>query len=293
METQPERLIRTGHTFDEIVNAYLQCVPRLLRESLTANYRYLPLDEYEELMRADPKTAVRVYWQEIMFLAHSGAALSVVRAYGWLEGFKTAAETAQLYAFAACMRGFLESAADTYHALGGAAGALAKNHRLIKRNLEGDLSEGYATSRSLENHLLHFANARRLRGAELLEVEIHRAKTAKEYLTVLDEAGIPKLEQLYAELCEVCHPSQASIALYFEARARGDCGLNVSRSGEWIASFLERYRDTLPLLLQIGFNTGAAILRVLLDFPFPELWCESARKWLKGGWGDLDSALCA
>lgn len=167
-------------------------------------YSFLHGAEFDSLLRSDPREANRVYWFEILERVHLGATTGLLRQQRWIEGAVAAGCAPNFLAFAACLRGFVESSADVWDGLNGVASTLGVQFGEVQRAIRGDVRE-LCICKELEDRLIHFQFARKVPKAEA-HLPVHEAKHLKDYLTSLQRGQKGPLLECYEELCAVTHP---------------------------------------------------------------------------------------
>src|SRR5262245_10437044 len=95
---------------------YLQVLDAL-RGSSRGQYRFLDPSAYQQMLFQQPVEAIRVYWKEVLYRAHIGASISLLRLRDWVEGALVALERRKYLTCIAGMRGLLESVADSEDSL--------------------------------------------------------------------------------------------------------------------------------------------------------------------------------
>ena len=202
---------------------------------------------------------------ELLLGAHLAAVTSVVRASRWIEATWREYEAENILGWAACCRSLLESTGDTIDALGSMGADIAENTDLLMRALSG-YDEALLDLGSLEDKLIHFSHARKIKKAEKGQVpSSHVARQTTEYISLLESAGLLGPAALYAELCEIGHPAQRSISWMYE-QIDGGFRVEPNQDAHHIAAIVKRYRDDIYLLPSLAFNPGLLILRVLVKF---------------------------
>jgi hypothetical protein len=282
----------TSDLFGATAGLYLALLQDIAPSLAGTRYEFMPEDEFYRVGRADIKAVPRVYWYEILARAHLAAGSSIGRGCRWLDGAIAAGFTGNLLAFAACLRGFLEAAADSYDALGVVPSTLAEHHRGIKDALEGR-ARVVAVGPELEEVLIHFTSARRVPRGESAP-NTHRAKTTREYLASLVDAHVPRVEDLYAELCEFTHPAARSLDHFCTSADGRNYLFRVDLEKLVIARLLTEYAETYLRLFMFGFNPAVLILAVLRDFPIQEFHSLALSHWdLSGisGWSRVQGLL--
>lgn len=114
-----------------------------------------------------------------------------------------AAKENNFITFASTFRGLIESAADAYYSLADVPMTLAENHRKIIRALEGNL-DAVLLAGVLEEKLIHFIYARKIEKGEVVP-DYLQAKSARAYLSELQQAKEGYIHDCYSELCQITH----------------------------------------------------------------------------------------
>jgi hypothetical protein len=193
----------------------------------------MPLETYAELYVTDMKEAMRVYWTEMLYRVHLAVATSLIRHQRWLAGALQAGLDQNLFPFGSCLRGFIESAADSRHTLIQVPFTLAENSRAIDRALAGLLETGLLIE-ELEDRLVHYSHARRLTKGEQEQAPAYlRAKPAAEYISAFEGGLREQLREFYGRLCEVTHPAALSVMDSPRSGCFGLAGLPKLKRGVW------------------------------------------------------------
>lgn len=240
----------------------------LIRRDLPVfTYRYMPEDEFRALFLSNVGAGNRVYAQELLFRAHWAALASIFRNRRWMNGINSALEGKNFFSFCACLRGLLESAADSHEAMYPSMATLAENFAAFRSALAENFSEAVFSCEPLESILIHFTHARRVARSEVVP-QAHRAKTVQDYLASFEQAGERTLRDLYAELCEVTHPAAITVHLFGEADASDSNAIRFVDPNDmrFIASLLQRHDASFVILFQKSFNAALLTLFVLNQF---------------------------
>ena len=80
-------------------------------------YEFLDEKEFNKLLQINQPKAMKIYWKEIIMRAHFSAITTLLRSQKWLDGSIISYESNNYLSFTASFRGFLESAADSFHSL--------------------------------------------------------------------------------------------------------------------------------------------------------------------------------
>ncbi|MDE2463670.1 MAG: hypothetical protein KGO02_08160 [Alphaproteobacteria bacterium] len=237
--------------------------PDLIRD----NYTFEDLGEFERKM-LNAETGIeyfgQVYWTEMLYRAHMASVASVFRTTRWINVAIREYEAGSLYGCAAAFRSLIESAGDICHSLGSVAYILASNKDKVKAEIGGRPSTGFLVSKELEDSLIHFTHARKVRRTEEAP-DSHKAMQSFQYVDKIDKMNIPGVKDLYAKLCEIVHPAAESVSITF-----------ISKDGVWLVDpdneavvlkkLLAEYGDTLFGVVMASYNSPLLILKTLHSF---------------------------
>ena len=146
---------------------FIDIIDQLALAKSKSKYSFMAADDYDRALREDSDIGMQVYWNEIIARAHLTAVVAILRSRHWISAVVAATNDSNLLAFAAALRGLIESSADTQSALGGIAISLAENHVNIIQALSGKLVNQCFVSKEIEDALIHFKYARHLTRAEM------------------------------------------------------------------------------------------------------------------------------
>lgn len=245
---------------------YLKMLDRILTVLRPAELHFYSLKEHTELGKKDPEQALKVYWEELLFRLYVVGVVSIRRNHQWLDATLNAPN---IYGFYSSLRGLLESLTDSYYSLEGAPKLLAslgfKLHQLFN-GFQRDRTAFF--SEELENKAIHFLFGRRVKKGEADQMpDDHKAKGATNYIKSMDRKHEFGLESLYADLCEVTHPSLYSLADYVtwdENTSVYSTHLTTKHSYRRI---IKEHRKALDHLMYFAFNPPLVLLRVLNELP--------------------------
>lgn len=208
--------------------------------------------------------AGRVYWTEILYRAHMASIAAVFRTTRWIEVAIREHKAGSLYGCAAACRSLIESAGDIGISLGPVAHTLASIKDQVKDEISGSPSEPMLISRELEDSLIHFTHARKVRKGEVAP-NSHNAMQSSKYIHFVEQMKILGVKELYARLCEIVHPAAESVSVTF-----------APRSGFWIVDpfkeiavlkgLLAENRNTLLGVVMASYNAPLLILQTLYYF---------------------------
>lgn len=270
--------------------AFFPLVDRLIERSAKAHYVFQDLEAFLKLSLENPAEGSRVYWRETLSRAHLAAAISLRRNKTWLDGACSAAHNQNPLALAACLRGFIEAAADTHDALSQVPLTIATTSANIFRALSGK-SEVFVGNQELEDKLIHFAYAKKFRGKENID-EKYRAKTAAEYIAEFKWFNAPAVVDLYSKLCEYAHAAAPSVHMFLD-QLDEPAETTLSHKKD---AHLDLPRD-LPLIMErvviLAFSPPLITLGTLNYFPIPTLHTPEATPQVCSGmplWAKVEHA---
>jgi hypothetical protein len=191
-----------------------------------------------------------------------------------------AAKNENLLAFAAALRGLIESAADASTALEVIPRTLARDHALIIRALSGALKKILVAGGRLEDELIHFSYARHLTKAEIgTEPPSHRARRIREYIEILEKGEVDKVVECYRTMCDLTHPGMSSVWMWLHLIDELEIELAPNQEGLLIEQLLKEYQKTFLHLLMFAFNPAIVTLKVLLHFPAKNFHVPALGSW--------------
>ena len=232
-------------------------------------YDFMDPGQYQQLVEQDPRRGAAVYWREMLHRAHWAGASSLIRTHRWLSGTLQAFDDRNLIVFSACIRGLLESSADTWDALGAVAITIAAHRPLISDALDGRLHKS-CVAEDLENRLIHFTFARNPEKG-VMASDHHRAKRVSAYLEHFEQEQ-PSIRKFYTHLCDLVHPGARSILSFVRASEQGTkITLSLSEEDQHLTWLGGALRLVVPEIMAGGFNTGVLILKTLNAFPVKEV----------------------
>jgi hypothetical protein len=186
--------------------------------SVVSNHEYTFVNDewFQQWTQSTDFTIERmnfIFALEVVEKAHLAAMTALLRGRRWAKATCLMYEKENFLGWTAAFRGLLESAGDTLDGLYHLPEALARHHRGIAQFLNGK-SDEVMDATELERMLDHFIHAKWMRAPR--EDNILKAKDNIDYIRNLD-AAIPDVTKLYHRLCSICHPSQASLTVFFSS----------------------------------------------------------------------------
>ncbi|MEJ8827106.1 hypothetical protein WKW80_34820 [Variovorax humicola] len=270
--------------FGKDMAQYLHMIDALALNSQKTRYSFTENEQFETLINCNHAKAMQTYCGEILARSHLGAVTSILRSRRWITAVLSAFNQTNLLAFAAALRGFIESAADSSTSLGSVPLSLATNNDLIVRALSGSLGEGLVSAKELEDALIHFAFARHVPKAEFQTTPpSHNAKHVREYIKILEEGGVPGVLKCYQTVCDLTHPGMSSVWMWLRPRGDLEFELNPNQEASDIAGLLREYVETIQKTAMFAFNPGVVTLRVLNYFPIEHFHTSGLMTWNLSG----------
>ena len=247
---------------------FIEIVDQLALAKGKTNYSFMAADDYDRVIREDSDRATQIYWNQILARAHLTAVVAILRSRHWISAVVAAAKDKNLLAFAAALRGLIESSADTASALEAIPISFAENHVLINRALSGTLGKQFVISSEIEDALIHFSHARHITKVERPSVpRSHEALKVRDYIEVLEKGKVHKVITCYQSLCDLTHPGASSVWMWLTSENGVNFELKPNQDESNIADYLTEYRDTFLELLMFSFNPALVTLNVLNYFP--------------------------
>jgi hypothetical protein len=240
------------------------------------------MDNEAFLALRDPVQTARVYWTEMLFRVHWATTLNLIRHQRWQTGCTSAmVGNPNFLSFVGNLRGLLESCLDAHHSLGAVPQTLAVIWDHVQAALLGQQqAPAMYTSQELEELLIHFVYARKLRKDEQKAPGSHRALEPKEYRKDIPEPYRSSLAQLYNELCGYFHPTAFSVG-WLCNNTLPDGNVQVVDAGDETAilELSSKHRSAIEFMLQLSINTSALCLKTLNWFSLPEVACLVIERW--------------
>jgi hypothetical protein len=255
-------------------------IDALALTSYKTRYTFTSADEFK-LMRNEPSKGMQIYWGEILARAHLTAVTAILRSRHWISAVSAAAQDKHLLAFAAALRGFIESAADASTTLASIPLTLARDHIQISRALSGELRQTNLMATEIEHELIHFAYARSLTKTERVSAPAsHRARKVRDYLDILEKGHVNEILECYRTLCDLTHPGASSVWMWLHPINELEVDLAPNQDESVISQFLAEYRKTFLELLMFAFNPAIVTLSVLNCFSIERFHVPALVSWI-------------
>ena len=243
----------------KIVMTNLSAFINELRDSKTV-YNFMSESEFEGLALKNIDWAGIQYWQETLDRAHFSSATSIIRAVNWTKAIDAAYEDDNFLSFMSSLRALTEFAGDTVHSLNLVPLTIAENSSQIKKMLSGN-SDFFISSKELEESLIHYTHARKVKKDETCS-ESHHAEQTHVYVKKLKPYA-PKIYEMYTALCGFTHPAAQSVGAHLTPINENDWFLTVDPGRDVIAAFILEWRDQFSSLPMLATNQALCTLKVL------------------------------
>lgn len=259
--------MKDTYSFIENFERFSKLTELVKRDGLSFAYKFMDTAEFSALYPNKTGTANRVYVEEILFRAHWASLAAVLRNRRWMHGMDAALKYPNFFTFCACLRGMLESAADSYDSLRLVLATIAEHFASFRLALSGKVESGAICCTELEDTLIHFTHGRKVEKMEDVPAS-HRAKTMQQYIATLEASGSNRFRDLYRELCEITHPAAYTVHFFAAAEAvdEGEFKFVDPNDMPFILEIISRYDDTFGALFQKTFNSAFLTLHVLNRF---------------------------
>ena len=259
---------------------FIGMIDQLVLSSRKTRYTFTATEEFERIVRDDPRRGMQIYWGEILARSHLTAVTTVLRSRHWIDAVISGAGSNNSLAFAAALRGLIESAADASTALERVPCTLARDHSQIVRALSGDLGKPFFVVSQIEDDLIHFSYARHLTKDEgTTAPRSHKARKVREYIEVLERGKVTEVVKCYQALCDLTHPGASSVWMWLNPINELELDLATDKDESVIAYFLAEYRMTFLELLMFAFNPAIVTLNVLNYFPVVQFHVPQLLNW--------------
>lgn len=257
-------------TLDDLFESYVAPVEALLSHSTGVQYQALLLEPnlaaFDGMMESEMRDFFvdirKTYTIGILERAHLASVTSLARLARWLSGAIQMRDQGNVLAFSACLRGFLEAAADGYDVMRDLPGVLRRYLPYLYLVLHKPtvVDQVMLSFGEIEEKLIHFAYAARRKDRSM--PAIHAAKATTEYIRLLEQDHVPGLLDLYGNLCELTHPAMPSVMAFVTNDERG-LTFNAKTDAAVINDLLEKNEDLLGSLVTTSFNAPILCLSLL------------------------------
>jgi hypothetical protein len=268
---------------EEVFLSTLYSVITEVEEAMPAvAYKFTSAEDF--LKAASIVESQLIYWGEIIQRLHICSATTVLRLKKWYDAMESSFKNANYYGFCSAIRGLIEACADSFCTLGDVIFPIAAGFNHIKVSLS-ERADSVLLCRAVEDELIHYAFGRKLEKAEKDVVPAsHKAKRVIDYLDAFKD---PAINELYAELCQVSHPSAMSLLPFLmDMDDRHLAFHKTSIDMDLNKNLLNRHRKAIYDASVYAITTALCCLRLInyFDIPYVENMKtkESAFKCLDG-----------
>ena len=291
-------------TIDEItdvfgasVEFYVPFVDEIWPNVLSATYKFEDVQSFESSVQSGRYSIAKaneVYWRELLYRTHICVSGSLIRTCRLMDATVREYQAANVPGMASCARAMLEGVADSMEALIHVPLTLAQRRDLVNQCLSGSCNDQLYGCEDLEEAMIHFTHARRLRGEEKRSLpRWHDAKTTAEYLGLLQRAEISGVKELYGEPCQLSHPSASSVLYMFSSVGGDTLRVSAGNDTKYLHDLMSRYRMAFGAIPVVSFNPILLCLRVFQEFalfpPIHEIFQINFNN--IGGWAKIERLL--
>jgi len=269
---EPKDTLQYTKCFGGDANRYVTVVRTALARTASQSYSFMPLDKFKSHV-CSPNGLARlnqIYWTEMLHRAHLASCTSLRRNLGWIEAVCMSYAQVNYLGFSASLRGFVESVGDSADVLLHMPENIARDHKMIKRCIDGNEASRAVAARDMEDELIGYSHARHVHKKEEVP-RSHKAKQTQYYVKWLsDFAKLSDLEKLYKQLCDVMHPAASSVLYQFVPVLGSDGEVIFKPELEADRFHIERtlceFGNAISRLICFAFDPGLITLRVLHRF---------------------------
>jgi hypothetical protein len=257
-----QNILIANKIFGDFIDPYIPIFDLISESTESIQYKFISDTDFAAILERDKSEGMYIYWQEIIFRAHLAGLTSILRHKHWMNAMIQSVSYENYFAFAASTRGLIEAAADTFDALRLVPSTLADQYLHIRSSLDRSQSEFYV-SKELEDNLIHYSHARTSKNNIKLSYP-HKAKNAKEYLDILSGADEKQIYECYSFLCDITHPSYASVLFFLDINEDGSLILYQKNPDSVnILNFISKYKNMMQNLFHMSLNPAILTLRLI------------------------------
>lgn len=244
-----------------LYNVILELEPKIrgVAYNYTAPEDFLKIDSIEEMQL--------VYWSEIIQRMHVCAATSIKRVKKWFDAVSNAYDAENYYGFCAALRGLVEACADTFYTTSKIIEPICANFSAVEIALNGHAKK-VIFAEQIENELIHYVFARKLAKSEKDQVpNDHEAKHVRTYLYAIKDQEVL---DLYAELCQVSHPSNTSLLPFLHFTDDHSLIFHQEQVDKLLNdNLLKRHKKAILSASQMAVLPAICILKLINEFHAP------------------------
>lgn len=230
-------------------------------------YKYIPDEDFRKISSTEEMQLI--YWSEIVQRIHVCGATSIKRVKKWYDASQIAYQAKNYYAFCSAIRGLVEACCDTFYTVHRIINPICSAFAAIEVALNGKAKKALLCE-SLEDDLIHYIFARKLTKAEKDNVPTsHYVKPVAVYLESVQDQGI---RDLYAELCQVSHPSLVSLVPFLFSTPEHSLLLHSSDvDDELNKQLLKRHKGAILTASNFAVLPAMCLLKYVNEFNAPLL----------------------
>lgn len=208
---------------------------------------FLPTEGLTEKY-SDKNEMQRKYWEEMIHRLHICGLTTVVRISKWYRAMEIANTNGNYYNFCASLRGLVEACSDSFFTLNKVIHPLIDHFGTIQKIMNCE-PESFLISKEMEDELIHYIYGRKLSKDELDNFgPNHSARQVREYLDAFKDS---KLNSLYAQLCQVSHPSLMSFYPFLYTKSENNLTFsNISQDQLLIEKIKIEFNDVIYDVLE-------------------------------------------
>ena len=259
----------------------VESIDGLALESLRTHYYFVREDVYEQVLHADAGKGMLIYWFEHLQNAHFTAITSLLRNRHWLSAMLSATDDKNLLAFAAALRGLIESAADSDTALFGLPRTLVAEYQRIHESLAGNATS-LVVSTDLEKSFIHYSHARYLTRSEAASLPTeYKALKTQDYLKIFGDKSEHGIQECYRFACDLLHPAAPSVQMWVHVGDGKESSFSLlpHQDESIILSFSENHAAGIENLMTFAFVAPLLVLNILNYFPIEHIHTPQLSKW--------------
>lgn len=262
--------------FGEMTAVYYSLLEKFSESNLERKYKIMDAGNYINNMffERDKINHSQVYWSEMLQRLHLAATVSLLRAHRWMQGVVISAKTDNYIVFAASLRGYLESTADSFFSLSDKVATLASNYDNIRLAIDGKLN-GIMLADDFEESLIHFYAARKSERDKNHNATYLDPKTMRQYLNSMGNIGTSDKHIFYSELCEITHPAKRSTLNFVDEGIDGvfhTIVINNNNDSVNIMKLFDKYKELIEYMWQYSINYPLTILKTLNYFSYDAVY---------------------
>jgi hypothetical protein len=274
----------------EEVTEYYYFTKSLMESKDEWKYKFLPNDDFKEI--DDVTLAAKIYWEEMLYRTHIVCLLSLFKAARWLESINNNNEN--YYGCCSCLRGLIESCADSFYTLRSVPLTIARDFKVISEiiNVSSDVIIDHE---KLENSLLHFIQATKLNSTERKKLPAEFvAKQIREYIESIDGCD-GEVAKLYSYLCGISYPAYEStqVFLFLHEGVTIVCSDSNQFEIKLVESILDSSEHIIKSLFRVFYVNIFCVINLLNKFHIDSIFTPIAPDVIEGhsSWKEIQELI--